>query len=704
LINEAHSNADIAETIMGAYVFGGGVSKTLLQDLVERAGDIRTYERYVSIGKEQALWTLQQQPNILLSIGRTALARAPVEVIPLLLEAAVNAYRLPHEEDSEPLRLIRRWTFSGKPGTGKALSRRHILLKAATRWLNKGGDIDIAVSALCIAVSPVYKATAFDPGAGNTYTTTNGLLTLVEISQLKLLWDKFLSTVADCDDFSWDPIFKVLNSWVYPGILLPSLNEEIHADMRQAIAEVAVAVVEILAKMAQNKSAVSLRLKDYIEVTGAKADFEIDELMSLFCPNTEGQDWRASSKTRDHKLSKLASKWRTRPPEQVVDKVTAIAQEGSQAGIRTDPWIKSFYEKISWLVENPEPWCSYLIHQNASADYVDPFLQRAVADRKSRWPEVALACLEKPEYQGLAVRLALKESDLEPDILSDVLALVVHFPDHVEELCRRGLVPVSVLRQLLEHGDRGIAIGAAKGEWSSNPSGSVRESVSEAWRLTVLRHGKDEWFVEQAFKVDPDLARSWLLARMHDNLDPYSVPYPPEPEATYRIAIRGQSASSLELLLTDLASLSELAKLTSKQHYLPAYRGWATLIVGDSPALQHQLLKDDRLGDCHLAPLRRYPQKEKHIILDNIWEQFVLIAFGEDYTVEEIFSASYPEQNFWSGPRSAYHAVWADDFEKLLSHEERVIREVGELGHQRAIETRDKLVEEEHMEAVYGRH
>ena len=82
----------------------------------------------------------------------------------------------------------------------------------------------------------------------------------------------------------------------------------------------------------------------------------------------------------------------------------------------------------------------------------------------------------------------------------------------------------------------------------------------------------------------------------------------------------------------------------------------------------------------------------------------MLIAFGEDYTVEEIFSASYPEQNFWSGPRSAYHAVWADDFEKLLSHEERVIREVGELGHQRAIETRDKLVEEEHMEAVYGRH
>ncbi|MXZ17906.1 MAG: hypothetical protein F4069_03800 [Rhodothermaceae bacterium] len=343
------------------------------------------------------------------------------------------------------------------------MKRCCIVLDAAIRWLNEGGDIDIAASASCIAVSPAYEATTFDPGAGNTITTTNGLLALYEIGQLKSLWDKFLSTIACRYDFSWDPIFRVLNSWAYPRTLLPSLKEEIHADTRQAITEVAVAVVETLARMAQNKSAVSQRLKAYIEVTGANADYQINELIALFCPDTYRQDWRASSKRRDRKLSKLASKWHTRPPEQVVAEVTTIAQEALQAGIRTYPWIESFYGKLSRLVKNPVQWCRCLIHQNASAEYVAPFLQRAVADGKPGWPDVALACLEKPEFQSLTVRLASEEPDLEPDLLSGALALVVHFPNNVEELCRRGLVPASVLRRLLKHENCGVAIAAAKG-------------------------------------------------------------------------------------------------------------------------------------------------------------------------------------------------------------------------------------------------
>ncbi|MXW33862.1 MAG: hypothetical protein F4100_11210 [Rhodothermaceae bacterium] len=698
LIDRANSSADVAETVMGAYVYGGNVSETLLQNLVEKSEEPETYKRYVSIGRRETLWTLQKHPDILLTVGEYALRSAPVEVIPLLLEAAVTAPRILYPGDSELLRLIKRWTFSGKPGTGEALKRRHIVLDAAIRWLNEGGDIDIAASASCIAVSPAYETTTFDPGAGNTFTTTNGLLAPYEIGQLKPLWDKFLSTIVCRYDFSWDPIFRVLNSWAYPRTLLPSLKEELHAKTRQAIAEVAVAVVEELARLAKDKSAVSQRLRDYINVTGAKADCEIDELMSLFCPDAEGQDWRASSKRRDRKLSELASKWCTRLPEQVVDKVTTIAQEASRAGIRTDPWIKSFYGKLSRLVENPVAWCWCLIHQNASADYVAPFLQRAVAGGKPGWPEVAFACLEKPEFQGLAVRLALEEPDLEPDLLSGALALVVHFPDHVEELCRRGLVPVSVLCQLLKHENRGVAIAAAKGEWSSEPDGRVRESISEAWRLAVIQYGTNEWFIEQTFKVDSDLAQSWLLARMQDDPSSYLLPHPHETDGTFIVAMRVQNASSRASLL------SELAKLAAQQyHYIHTNQGWATLIVGNCQALQHQLLEDNRLKDCHLSPLRRYPSDENHIVLDTAWEQFALLAFEADYTAEQIFSATLPTLYSSSGSESALYAVWSDDFGKLLSHEEHVIRQVGELGYQWAIETRDKVAEEEHLDAVYGR-
>ncbi|MXZ17905.1 MAG: hypothetical protein F4069_03805 [Rhodothermaceae bacterium] len=108
LIDQAHSSADVAETVMGAYVYGGDVSEMLLQNLVEKAGDLETYKRYVAIGRRQTLWTLQHHPDIFSTVGEYAFRSAPVEVIPLLLEAAVTAPRIFHQGDSEPLRLIRR--------------------------------------------------------------------------------------------------------------------------------------------------------------------------------------------------------------------------------------------------------------------------------------------------------------------------------------------------------------------------------------------------------------------------------------------------------------------------------------------------------------------------------------------------------------------------------------------------------------------
>ena len=352
LIDQARSTSDVAESIMGASVNGGDVPEALLQDLVERAGDANTYRRYVSIGRRQALWALRQHPNILLTVGHYALSSAPADVLPLLLSAAVTAPRLLNEDDSEPMRLIERWTLSGTPGIGEGMYRRRILFEAAMHWLKKNDSIDVAVRASCIAVSPAYEATTTDPGAGNTFTTTSGFLAPSEIIQLKSLWDDFLSDLAGRDDFSWGPIFSVLDIWANPEIVVPSLNEGVHAETRQAIAEVAGAVVEALSKMAQDRPAVSLRLKDYIDVTGAKVDLQINDVMSLFCPETDALDWRASSERRDRKLSDLACKWHERQPEQVVAEVTGIAQEALQAGIRTHVWMSILYEHLSRLVEN----------------------------------------------------------------------------------------------------------------------------------------------------------------------------------------------------------------------------------------------------------------------------------------------------------------------------------------------------------------
>ena len=704
LIAQAHSNPDVAETIMGASVHHNNVSETLLQELVERAGDARTFGLYASIGRQQTLWLLEKHPEILLVIGRNALMSAPEEVIPLLLRNPFAPYQLLHQQDSESLRLIKEWTLSGQPGTGEGLRRRCIVLEVAIRWLNQGGDIDVAVCALCIAVSPLYETTTTDPGAGNTFTTTHGLLTPNEMIQLKSLWYDFLNAIADRNDFKWDPIFRALNSWVYPNSLLYSSRrdenpKEIHPEIRHVFAEIAAAVVEKLAKMASDKPAVAQTLKGYIRVTGVSVSLQVNDVRSLFFHNTHGEDWEADDRRRKCGLSALANKWHRREAKEVVTEITCIEQEASQAGTQIHFWVKIFYEELSQLVENPVDWCWALIHQGAKSDYVAPFLQRAVVGSVNGWLDVAFACLDKPSFRWLAVRLALEEPDLDPELFSRAVAIVADFSTDVKDLCMCGKVPLDVVRLLLEHENRAVAIGCAEGEWSVQPKGHVRESVVESWRLAVIRHGTDEWFIEQNFKLDSALAQSWLLEKMQNDVKNDLLPCSNQMDRTLRVAMRKQSIESRALLLLKLAELA-----SEQQSYTLYYQDCITLVIGNSPALQRQLLEEPRLEDYHLAPLRRHPQKRRHLVFDSPWEQFALLAHETGYTAEQIFFATRPEQYSWVEPKSALYAIWTNDFQKLLSHDNQIIQQIGELGYQWAIDARDELIKEEHLEAVYGRH
>lgn len=703
LIDQAHSNSDVAETIMDASVYHDDVPETLLHELVERAGDLRTFSRYVSIGRPQTLWLLEKHPEILLMVGRNALMSAPEEVIPLLLRNPIAPYQLLHQQDPEPLRLIKEWTLSGQPGTGEGLRRRRIVLEVVIRWLNQGGDIDVAICALCIAVSPLYRATTTDPGAGNTFTTTHGLLAPNEIIQLKSLWDGFLNAIADRSDFNWDPIFRALNSWVCPNSLLQSSKKdksptEVHLKTRQVFAEIASTVVEKLAKMASDKPAVAQTLKGYIRVTGVSVSLQVDDVRSLFFRDMHGQDWKADERRRKRGLSALAKKWHTREVKEVVAEVTGIEQEALQAGTQTHFWVRFFYEELSQLVKNPVDWCWALIHQNANSDYVAPFFQRAVVDDVNGWLDMAFACLDKPSFRQPVVRLALEKPDLEPELFSRVIAIVADFSTDVKDLCMRGKVPLYVVRLLLKHEDRAVAIGCAEGEWSLQPKGDVREPVAEPWRLTVIRHGTDEWFIEQAFELDSALAQSWLLEKMQNDVKNDLLPCSNQMDRTLRVAMRKQSIESRVLLLLKLAELA-----SEQQSYTLYYQDCVTLVIGNSPALQRQLLEEPRLEDYHLAPLRRHPQKRRHLVFDSPWEQFVLLAHETGYTVEQIFFATRPEQYSWVEPKSALYAIWASDFQKLLSHDIQVIQQIGELGYRWAIDARDELIQEEHLEAVYGR-
>lgn len=238
------------------------------------------------------------------------------------------------------------------------------------------------------------------------------------------------------------------------------------------------------------------------------------------------------------------------------------------------------------------------------------------------------------------------------------------------------------MRLLLNHNDPQIVNAAAYGEWGSNPQGIVRLELYKDWRDAVVEKGLSGYWLSEVFAKDSEIAYAWLLT----NINKISWIDYSEDVQTVSTAIRGlNTANKLELLRIMKPDI-HLANLVR-------------IIVGDDIDLYRALLNNKALSTLHLEPLFGNPDNE-------IWITKAKEALTNGYPPEEIALASiygtYSHAISWTGHESNMWQEWNNRFSSLQKDCDTRIQKIGDEGIKFSKARRQKALEEEKFEEIYG--
>lgn len=675
LIDTAPDVAEVARTLVRTAGYGAGVPFDLLTALLERAGSPDAWAEYAALGETEAIWVLNNHPEMTASVADVALERAPKVTIPRLLELAVGDNRPFNPFPEHPVRRLEGWVQVALPGGGQAVPRRELLVEMVDAWLSGGGDCDVGVRVLRMAMSPAFNDYIADPGSGKRVTFRRGLLLSDELSRLKELWPRVVELVERLEDAPWRYLFEVVHGWAYPGLHTGgNLPEELSEDLR-AFAERMLADV---VRVCHGHPGVLHKAAEYARELGWDLEITPDPEFETLFPVEElrADNWRTIQKQQISAVRELAAIWGDRTLLEVSERVArleAAAEDVNKTYPRHTPVL---CEEIAARAEHPLEWLRALLDNGVRPDLVIPFLSKAASSGEEGWEDVACECLGNSSLEFATISVVLTTPDSPSGLLANVSEQLGRFVNVVKIYCMRGQVPEGTLARLLRHEDPKVAGSAAAGEWYADPRGDVRGSLELDWRAAMLRAPTDQHLVSEILQSDPTLAHDWLLRRVSEERLLGDVDLEPTVEGALSPLDREQKLSVLRAIRSG-----------------SMYHSLAVAIVGDDLELYGEFLNDE-LTEVHVWPLVSTPTGS--------WPDKAVLALNAGFSAADVASAAFLSITGWSGNESDMWEKWIGWFSGLLSHDNEGIRLVAKYGVAHARQKKRRALGEEQDEDVYG--
>lgn len=676
IIEAAPNVTEVARTLVRAAGYGASVPPDLLTTLLERTNSSEAWAEYAALGEAEATYVLTNHPEITAAVADVALETAPRAVIPRLLQLAIGDERPTNPFPDHPIRRLEGWVQVALPGGGQAVPRRELLVEMVNAWLSGGGDRDIGVCALRMAMSPAFNDYISDPGSGRRVTFRRGLLLPDELSRLKELWLVIVELLGSLENVPWRYLFEAVHDWAYPSLHTGGTPpEEVSQDTRAFAGR----MLEDMARVCNGHPGVLHKAAEYARELDCHLEVTPDpEFETLFpAERLRAGDWQAVQEGQLSAVRELAERWGEGDPMEVAERVAKLEAAAGDVNKTYSRHTPVLCEEIAGRTERPMEWLRALLDNGASPDLVTPFLSRSASSAEEEWEEVARECLRIPALEFAAIYVTLTTPDPPPRLLSDVSDRLGRFANAVEVYCIRGQVPEETLTRLLRHEDAEVAAAAAAGEWHADPRGGVREGVESDWRAAMLEAPTDQHLISDILGSDPTLAHDWLLRRLSKERILGDVDLKP----TIGDAL---SALDREQKLSILRSISS----GSMYHSLVA------ALVGDDLELYGAFLSDGELTQVHLWPLVSMPTGS--------WSEKARLALAAGFSAEQVAGAAFLSIIGWSGNESDMWEHWIDQFSELLSHEDEGVRSVAERGVAYARERKRRALGEERNEAVYG--
>jgi CRISPR-associated endoribonuclease Cas6 len=329
-------------------------------------------------------------------------------------------------------------------------------------------DLETAIRAASIVISPKFENHSMDPGSGTNWTMRFGVLTLDELQHIRTFWPRVLAILHFAPEHL-EQMRSVVYKWRYPGPIQrsPEVNE--------------------------------MMLTFAVEMLRGLVPVGMPLPCTLHWIRQISVDWELNLGIPVDPDFKILYPLKER-----------------MANLTWPRWTPYLCSKIATSVNDPSLWVNAILAQDAEADLVLPFLQQALELQNAGWEQLAFGCFHSEKAQRAVVHIALT-SVLVPEVLKDaVFQIVEKYTGMIETLILSGQVNEKITLRLLRHENPALAIAAANGEWARDPQKQVADSLLEDWIQVVVNYIDDEYWLSDAFAQYP-IAYDWLSARTQDD-------------------------------------------------------------------------------------------------------------------------------------------------------------------------------------------
>lgn len=666
---------DLAETLLGAINRGANVPE--ITSLLESINSPALWKLYARLGEKEANFVVAHCAEKITDISEETLELAPQKTLPLLFKAARGDERPLGNAINHPLRKVQDWIRHAEPSAkGEAARRRSILVTAIKDWLAEGGDQRVGMRALSLAFSPGFETVTADPGSGDTIHIVRGLLGDGELSRLRALWKEATSLLPTLSSTDWQVLLSAVHEWVYPQLItnaeIPQATREI---MRQTVRQM---VTDILA-VSKDRPGVQLWVRELNKQLGVDIDVAVDHEYETLFPKFERADWQKEEERQKRAVRALAEKWLASAPVNIASKLLRLEKEALAVEHSWPRWSPVVCHLLAAEVNNSGEWLDCFIEAKLRSDLCAPFLERVVNDRTDRWEDSVAKCLGNSSYEGVAVDILIRRSDLPADLLDDALQRSTKYLDLVHVLCLRNQVPETTLKAMLNHTDSAVSAQAAIGTWWANPRGEINQSIARDWRAAVLRAHGQQFYSTEILKSDKSLACEWLINRIDER--PQFFDYHTREEIS-----AAASVLDTEQRLTVLPHVPDGGLLTFEL---------LMDLADDDLEVCEEILNTPRFGTYRMTFLKGHPK--------GLWVAKALLALNAGHSAQDIVDATVDHDGSWTGERSNMWQRWIEDFEILLAHEDARIRSIAELATAKLKTLQSDARKSERRAAVYGR-
>jgi len=381
----------------------------------------------------------------------------------------------------------------------------------------------------------------------------------------------------------------------------------------------------------------------------------------------------------------LAQSWSNKNPDEVMNELLQIENESQLAGHIWPRLTPLLCWELSNKVKKQHAWVEEGIKQGVLGDLIMPFLKKITEIKGRGWIGKVRQWLQEPSLKMYVVQLVLTSPKMPKELLEQAYSNLDNMEGWIEMLSLRGEIPEGRVLRLLKHNNPEVAIAVAKGEWMLNPIKNVRKSLEKQWELVIINYLQEDYLLGEIFAKRPGVASSWLSARIQEattNKDRI---------AGYRLERAfGMAANSLRF--EERQSLLKTMSPFSYDYLI------VTPLIGDSIELYQELLANKNMKHLHLNPLYGKPTEA--------WVLRVIAAIVSGYSAKEIAHATRWGElkiTLWSGKESGMWDEWMKNFEPYLLHPEERIREVARICIENAKYSRDRALQEESKEEIFGR-